>query len=191
MVQVILVMSDVWRPLQDTSIFLKEIHSDLKKKLLPPEHVFLLKGAVSFFLLIPTLENRKLRMGKRERGSAGVGPEWPPAPAPGDARGRGSGRPARLQERGFVSRGQQSTPLVGPCRLGGEAHQMEKWNWPYATCFWDFLELLVGMRVWLDRHHVDQVRGVVVDSSWVWMGARYGLSQCCQTEIACESHRLF
>lgn len=106
--------------------YIFERHNDLKKKLLPPEHVFLLKGAVSFFLLIPTLEKQKAKDG--EGGSAGVGPEWPPAPAPGDARGRGSGRPERLQERGFVSRGQQSTPLVGPCRSGGEAHRMEKWN---------------------------------------------------------------
>lgn len=36
--------------------YIFERHNDLKKKLLPPEHVFLLKGAVSFLLLIPTLE---------------------------------------------------------------------------------------------------------------------------------------
>lgn len=118
-------MSEVWGPLHHTSVFLKEIHSDLKKKLLSPEYICLLKSAGSFFLPTPTLENRNAKDG--QVGST-EGPERLPATANERGQREGLRVPREAAGTGFVSRGQQSTAVAGPCGSSGGAHQMEKRN---------------------------------------------------------------
>lgn len=96
------------KALQSTSLFLKEIHNDLTKKLLSLQYLFLLKKCSLLFSSHCCSVTWNAKDG--EVGSRGETPEGPPAGVWLEA--RGSGHPTTMQEQGCC---QQRAANHMPC----------------------------------------------------------------------------
>ena len=103
----------------------------------------------SLFCPTPTLENSMLRMGKweAEKSQNGCLPVKQERPE-GEALGAGDSAGAGM----LSAEGSKARPAVETSACVVWLDQEERQGkWPPATCFWDFLELLVNLRsCWTD-----------------------------------------